>query len=440
MKKLILSASFLAIAWLMAASNLVAQEPAPAGLVADLNLPPSPVEADLASTVSHPIRFASLDGGPVIVLDQRHTMQLSYGFAFAHTWGDTIAGLDQSYIQSSSSYMPYLAVSGVKGHEIFLAQYAGTFTDYSFEKNLSNSLNSYHSGQFSVIGNADSRLSWTLSQSLNYGNGVLRSIAPISTTTLGGASALDPTSADLALTTDTVFGSRSELKLDWRQSRAQTIHLSVQHAFYQIQNQPSHMNEMAVTAQVDREVTRRWSFDYYGQVISPVADPGCVTLGGGLGVEVRFEDHSLINLQGGPEWTRAQCDRPQGLNYSVQYLKQFSTNTAFYATAGRQRTVEQNISSTLASWEDLAAVGLSHDFAKQIQARADWGYSRGNVLHSSDFYSSNFVSVSAEHQMASFLFFDFSYRNYYNAIGQTSLNRNAYILQVSFKHDPSNRQ
>jgi len=70
----------------------------------------------------------------------------------------------------------------------------------------------------------------------------------------------------------------------------------------------------------------------------------------------------------------------------------------------------------------------------------DWGYAHGNVLRSPDSYRSNLISAGVQRRVTNYLFFDVSYRNYYNEQGPANVNRNAVIFEILFKHEPSERQ
>ncbi len=411
--------------------------PQPVATLPEQELPPT----DDPAPTTDEVRLPSLDGGPLLTIDPRHQANLLYGVGYSQAWGDPIgSGLERSGVSGSSALAPYVGLTGEVGTMQFALQYASTLTHYQYDGKASLPMESYHTGSISLLGKLSTRWDWSLSDDSNYGNGMLQAISPITSTAIGTQPVTVPTFGAGSLTGNSVLGNDARLRLDWQENRKQTISFEFDHIYYAIQGEPWRRNDVGFETKVNRTMSPTWSLLYYAQVIEPMTDTYCVSIGGGVGVDLRMAKDSELRIEGGPQFTRQGCILQQAANYAADFVHKFSMATAIYLTAHRQGISDQSVITLPTAWEDGTSAGVTHTFQHAVNARADWGFARGSLALGQSSFRSNFVNLSVEHQLNSVISLGGTYRNFYNSVGPQNLTRNVFLFSIYFRKPPADHQ
>jgi hypothetical protein len=142
--------------------------------------------------------------------------------------------------------------------------------------------------------------------------------------------------------------------------------------------------------------------------------PTCNTFGGGLGIAVRMTHSVSFDVQGGPQWSTANCGSPESANFSANIVKNFGNRDRIYASVNRQFTTIAGLDSR---WEDNATVGFTKGLHR-FTLTTDAGYLRGDPITTVvPAYHGYFVAPRVRYKITNTMGLSAGYRSFHGAGG-----------------------
>jgi len=306
--------------------------------------------------------------------------QLFYGLSASSVYTNSIGNVGTGSDLVSTSVNPYLA--------LFMPTQTGRYLlQYSSVVNPNDTQNggpqAYHTATLSAMGSINPRLYWTASASGSYGSESARLQGPLSFLIVQSTPIADTNSTAVLLQAKNVAFTESSIGLGWLKSRRDKISFSISHVYTGIEGDPStpqsvgtHANSIGGKLEYIRTLTPRIDLRSYGQSDTVLNGPTCNTFGGGLGIAARMTHSVTFNVQGGPQWSTANCGSPISANFSASIVKNFGNRDRIYASVSRRFTTIAGLDS---HWEDDATVGFTKGLGR-FTLTTDAGYLRGDAI------------------------------------------------------------
>jgi hypothetical protein len=306
--------------------------------------------------------------------------QMFYGLSASSVYTNSIGNVGTGSDLVSTSVNPYLA--------LFMPTQTGRYLlQYSSVVNPNDTQNggpqAYHTATLSAMGSINPRLYWTASASGSYGSESARLQGPLSFLIVQSTPIADTTSTAVLLRAKNVAFTESSIGLGWLKSRRDKISFSVSHVYTGIEGDPNtpqsvgtHANSVGGKLEYIRTLTPRIDLRSYGQSDTVLNGPTCNTFGGGLGIAARMTHSVTFNVQGGPQWSTANCGSPVSANFSASIVKNFGNRDRIYASVSGRFTTIAGLDS---HWEDDATVGFTKGLGR-FTLTTDAGYLRGDAI------------------------------------------------------------
>jgi hypothetical protein len=344
--------------------------------------------------------------------------QMFYGVSASSVYTNSIGGVGTGSDLVSTSFNPYLALFIPTPTGRYLLQYS---TVVNPNDTQSGGPQAYHTVTLSAMGSISPRLYWTASASGSYGSESARLQGPLSFMIVQSTPIADTTSTAVLLQAANVAFTESTFGLGWLKSRRDKISFSVSHVYTGIEGDPntpqsvgSHANSIGEKLEYVRTLTHRIDLRSYGETDSVLNGPTCNTFGGGLGIAVRMTHSVSFDVQGGPQWSTANCGSPESANFSANIVKNFGNRDRIYASVNRQFTTIAGLDSR---WEDNATVGFTKG-VRRFTLTTDAGYLRGDSITTVvPAYHGYFVAPRVRYKITNTMGLSAGYRSFHGAGG-----------------------
>jgi hypothetical protein len=344
--------------------------------------------------------------------------QMFYGVSASSVYTNSIGGVGTGSDLVSTSFNPYLALFIPTPTGRYLLQYS---TVVNPNDTQSGGPQAYHTVTLSAMGSISPRLYWTASASGSYGSESARLQGPLSFMIVQSTPIADTTSTAVLLQAANVAFTESTFGLGWLKSRRDKISFSVSHVYTGIEGDPntpqsvgSHANSIGEKLEYVRTLTHRIDLRSYGETDSVLNGPTCNTFGGGLGIAVRMTHSVSFDVQGGPQWSTANCGSPESANFSANIVKNFGNRDRIYASVNRQFTTIAGLDSR---WEDNATVGFTKGL-RRFTLTTDAGYLRGDSITTVvPAYHGYFVAPRVRYKITNTMGLSAGYRSFHGAGG-----------------------
>ena len=306
--------------------------------------------------------------------------QLFYGLSASSVYTNSIGNVGTGSDLVSTSVNPYLALFVPTQTGRYLLQYSSVINPNDTQN---GGPQAYHTVTLSAMGSISPRLYWTASSSGSYGSESARLQGPLSFLIVQSTPIADTTSTAVLLQAKNVAFTESSIGLGWLKSRRDKISFSISHVYTGIEGDPAtpqsvgtHANSVGGKLEYIRTLTPRIDLRSYGQSDTVLNGPTCNTFGGGLGIAARMTHSVTFNVQGGPQWSTANCGSPVSANFSASIVKNFGNRDRIYASVSRRFTTIAGLDS---HWEDDATVGFTKGLGR-FTLTTDAGYLRGDAI------------------------------------------------------------
>ncbi|HEY2168083.1 MAG TPA: hypothetical protein VGJ30_00540 [Candidatus Angelobacter sp.] len=355
----------------------------------------------------------------VALKSKDYKYQMFYGVSAYSVYTNSIGGVGTGSDLVSTSINPYAALFIPTRTGRFLLQYS---TVVNPNDTQSGGPQAYHTVTLSAMGSISPRWYWTASTSGSYGSESARLQGPLSFLVVQSTPIADTTSTAVLVQAKNVAFTESTLGLGWLKSRRDRISFSVSHIYTGIEGDSSttppaagsHANAIGEKLEYVRSLTPRIDLRSYGQEETVLNGPTCNTFGGGLGIAARMTHSVTVNVQGGPQWSTANCGSPESANFSANIVKNFGNRDRIYASVNRQFTTIAGLDSR---WEDNATVGFTKGL-RRFTLTTDAGYLRGDSITTVvPAYHGYFVAPRVRYKITNTMGLSAGYRSFHGAGG-----------------------
>jgi hypothetical protein len=273
------------------------------------------------------------------------------------------------------------------------------------------------------------RWSWDFQASGSYGQDSIRFLGSPQTVAVGEVPGTGPNSASYLADAGTVTYAEGGVGAKYRKSERDSLEIRFVNAYTHYTGLDESNSFATLNLAYDRDLSPRLGLLAYGQNTYYYGALHCKSYGGGVGLNWKPSENTLLSLSGGPQIDTSECGSQQGFAYSFSFSTRLSGKSQIYLLSDRQPTTSY-LGPGL--WQESSSGGYQRQVMSRGTVSFDVGYVASDTLTAVDSYHGTYFDCIYVYHLDHGLRASYSYRGYVGDSGGTHFSRNVALFSISW--------